>query len=61
MESNQVTLLLLSSQVKLIIPRGEIKLQSVIKKHTTNDTTLKIMNSNGNSITTQIDKDEYIK
>ena len=36
-----------SSQFKFIIPQGEIKLQSGIKKHITNDTTHKIINSNG--------------
>ena len=50
-----------SSQVKFIIPRGEIKLQPGIKKHTTDGITHKIINSNGGSITTQIDKDEYMK
>ena len=44
----------IASQVRFIIPRGEIKLQSGIKKNnTTNDTTHKIINSNGDSITTQ--------
>ena len=39
-----------SSSHKFIIPQGEIKLQPGIKKHTTNDTTHKIINSNGDSI-----------
>ena len=50
-------------QVKsnLLSHGGEINLQPGIKKHTTNNTTHKMINSNGDSITTQMDKDENMK